>query len=402
MTDTNTNQPQKTMKSFDEIAASMISRPQPEKPKEKKQNPAADRQRGPAPQTAAEADPVRAVDVSDDSAGSGEIEDDVQQPVTHQQGGDEDESILDDLSDNDSDDESEGDTPSKTADSEDDDPLADLFDADDSRVSDAADTDQIDTSKLGDDVKLSVTVDGEDREVTLGELKKRYAGNGAIEKRLQEVTEARTAAVADYEKGRQLTEAVLQQFGQALFRRTVPEPDPSLLDSNPQAYMRQKMLYDNETTALVQSHQQLHAKMQEVDRLQEEQRKLRRAEASKKLREIMPVFKDPVKGPKVRQVIIDAAREIGFSDQMIAACEDPLLFKTMALAARELHRQKKLKVTDVKPKPAALPATGSRNRPVTPPQKRKETETINRARKTGTVDDVAMTLIAPKPKRGRR
>lgn len=291
--------------------------------------------------------------------------------------------------------------------SDDDDPLAGVFDDDgadeNSRDDEDDEGEPLDASKLGDDVKLSVTVDGEEQEVTLGELKRRYAGNGAIEKRLQEATEARNAAAEDYQKGKQIVEAVFQNFGQALFRRTVPQPEPELLDTNPAAYMRQKEMFDRETTALTQSHMQLQKMMNEVDAINQRQAQERRKQASQQLRQLMPVFNDPVKGPKVRDAIISAAKEIGFTDADISMAEHPLIFKTMALAARELRRQKMAKMEKVTPKERTLRGKGSTKTIKGTAQKRQQKAIVDKARSTGALDDVAATLIQPAPKkRGRR
>jgi signal recognition particle subunit SEC65 len=279
---------------------------------------------------------------------------------------------------------------------EDDDVLSDIFDAKQER--DAEDADEpLDVSKLRDTMKVSVTVDGTEREVSLGELKRRYAGEGAIEKRLQEATEARNAITQDYEKSRQLTEAMLQQFGQALFRRTVPMPDESLLDVDVAAYTRQRNLYEQESQALASAHQTLYGMMNQIDKLNEQARQQQRKAAAAELRKIMPVFNDPVRGPKVREAIVEAAHELGYSAKEISDCADPRLFKTVALAARELKRQKGMKVSKTDEKPRSIGGKGTSNRPAATTSQRKEREAFKQARASGAVDDVAMTLIQRKP-----
>lgn len=288
---------------------------------------------------------------------------------------------------------------------EDDDPLfSDIFsaDADQERVSDDTETTQIDPSKLGDDIVLSVTVDGEDQQVSLGELKKRYAGEGAIESRLQAATEARNHTHEQFQQTRQFTEMVLNELGQNLFRRAVPKPDESLLDTDPAAYMRQKELYDAEGQAIGQSHKKLYTMMQELNSRQEEVKKQERAAAAKELRRMMPVLSHPKNGPKVRKAIVQAARDIGFSDAEIAECTNPRIFKAVALAARELNRNRRVTVKKDIPSSRTTEGTRGRNRKPQTAQERTEKATFKRARETGTVDDVAATMLQAPPKRGRR
>lgn len=378
---------------LDDVAASMMAPTEgsaEENSEDKKQR------RSPSKQDDAGAGPARDRSLSggEDGQGNQIDNDDADTDTLDGEGSDDaDDSIMEDAALED------GDQDSADAE-DDDDPLSDVFgddDADQDRDADGEENDALDTSKLGDDVKLSVTVDGEETEVTLGELKRRYAGEGAIEKRLQAATEARTKSFEAYDQGTQLIQQVMTQFGQALFQRTVPEPDPNLRNTNPQQYLLQKDLFEQETRALTGQQQQLYQLMQQVDAHNEEQKKAHRRQAAQQLREIMPVFKDPVKGPKVRDALINTAKEIGYSDADIAACTDPLMFKTMALAARELRRMKGMSVSKATEKARTLKQKGS-NRSKPNVQQRRQAAAKKRARETGNIDDIAATMFAPAKK----
>lgn len=370
--------------SVDDIAASMIV----QAPKAE-QNPTDGQQSVPAPRSKRPADPAVVSNEPVDQRGAGIPDDDDDQ---------DDPSLLDE------DDEVEaqaGAQPNADDDEGDGgeaDPLDFVFgDADHER--DADDDDEpIDASKLGDDFTLSVTVDGEEREVTIGELKRRYAGEGAIEKRLQQVTETRKKVFEDYEKQTALATQVMQSFGQLLFRRTISPPNEQLLQTNPSAYIQRKEAYEQEGQALAAAQQQLHGMMQQLDSHMEEQRKSLRMAAAQELRRIMPAIADPVRGPKLTAALREAAREIGYSDADIAACTDPLMFKTMAFAARELRRMKGTTVQKQKENPRTLKASASKPQPAA---QRRQNDAFKRAAKTGSIDDIAATMIQP-AKRGRR
>lgn len=283
-----------------------------------------------------------------------------------------------------------------------DDPLDfDLFDTPQERAGSDDEGATLDTSKLGEDATFSVTVDGVEQTVSLGDLKQRYAGEGAIEKRLQETTEMRTAASEDYQRSRQLTERVLQEFGQALFRRTVPMPDMSLADIDAASYIKQKDMYEQEGAALQQAHSRLAGIMGELDANNEKATAQRRQTAAAELRKIMPVFNDPVKGPKVREAIVDAAQQLGFTKAEVSQAEDPRLFRLMALAARELKRQSGVKAGKVEEKVRTLSNKGTRNQTPKSAQSRNDQALKKKALQTGSVDDVAATMIM-KPKKRRR
>lgn len=310
----------------------------------------------------------------------------------------------DPLEDDDTDDDYDG---ADDDDEEDDDPLAYAFgegddDADHDRDDDGED-DPIDASKLRDDLELSVTVDGEDRTVTLGELRRRYAGEGAIERRLQEATEARNNALTDFQKGQELVTGLLQNMGNALFRRMVPAPDEGLRTSDPTRYLMQKDAYDRETAAMQGQYSQLEGMMQQVEQQNEERKRAHRQEAAKTLRKIMPAIADPVKGPKLRSALISAAKEIGYTDQQIADCDDPLMFKTVALAARELRRTKGVQITRKAPKAQGVVSKGTQNRPNKPNVQRKQETAYARAAKNPTDDNLLATMLTEaKPQKRRR
>jgi hypothetical protein len=103
---------------------------------------------------------------------------------------------------------------------------------------------------VSDDTLIKVTVDGEEVETTLGELKKRYAGEGAIEKRLQEATESRKKVLEQLHTNREQLEQVISAVGGLVFTPTVERPDPALAQQNPTQYLIQKDLYEQDQASI--------------------------------------------------------------------------------------------------------------------------------------------------------
>jgi hypothetical protein len=276
--------------------------------------------------------------------------------------------------------------------------LDEIFAADDDRGDEGQD-DVLDTSKLTDDVKLTVTVDGEEQEVTLGDLKRRYAGEGAIEKRLQQATETRKVVVEDYQRSRQLTAALLEKFGTVLFARTIEAPPEELRQKDPAKYLLQRDMFEREGKAIEGLQSELKGLMTQLDEVAEKQRLEHRKAAAQELVRIMPVLADKEKGPKVRDALIEAAREIGYTPEQIAACDDPLMFKTVALAARELKRMKGISSAKTDIKTRNMPVTGKARKPAQSSATRQHAALMAKARQTGSMDDIAATMLMQAPKK---
>lgn len=358
--------PNDAVKSFDEIAATMIGPAQPPA------DPPDERQNGEGQQAS----------VSEDDQGS-------PQPGGEDPG------------------EDEGNAPDGALEdgSEGEEALGD--DADDQQhADDGGDDDQ--PYELTDDTVFAVTVDGEQQEVTLADLKKAYAGEGAIAKRLQEATEARKAVDAEkaqveqqLSQGREKLIKAFQTFDAMMFAPSVKPPDPQLAQTDPQKYLLQKEQYRDEQTQLQQRRQQVYAAMQKYE--QQEQQKLleTKQQHAAKLVEALPELRDPQKGKEVSEAIVNTAKAYGFTEQEIGQAYDWRVFKMVSDLARLNTAQKGQTVQDTTAQPmkTRVLRPGSQNKRRGTAVSRQQQEAVRRARKTGSVDDVAQTMIVSKPRR---
>jgi len=235
--------------------------------------------------------------------------------------------------------------------------------------------------------------------VSLSELRRRYAGEGAVEKRVQEATELRNTSMQNYTRGKQILESVMRELGSALFRRTVPEPSDALRSSNPTEYLIQQDLYNRESDALNQQANQLQQLTNQADTQYNENMEQMRESASVELHKRLPVLSDKIKGPKVKKHIVDAALYFGYTNDDIKQCADPNLFHMAYWAARGLAAVKKAGITVPKPaKTRTLPKKGSANRPRSSQSQRQQSAALSTARLSGKVDDVARTMLIRKPR----
>jgi hypothetical protein len=261
---------------------------------------------------------------------------------------------------------------------------------------------------LSDDFELDVTVEGETRKVRLADLKSRYSGEGAIEKRLQEASRFRQAAE---DEARKYYEA-LQEQDERLKRLDgvlTQVADSGRVDwdelraKDPQRYLleRDKQRDAEHRRALV---------AQERRRIDEEQAELR-AKALERyandqaalLTEKLPDLRDPEKAPKVVEGLSRAASHYGFTPQEFAAVVDhrALLVLRDAAAYRQLLARKAAAgrtAQPVTPKPLLRPganaAAGNKVQ-----EAKAEKAILDTARRTGKPEDVARTLLTPARRR---
>lgn len=293
---------------------------------------------------------------------------------------------------------------------------------DDPEAADAAPDDATDDSEandnsensesfeLTDDTVLSVTVDGQTREVTLADLKKAYSGEGAIEKRLQEATLQRKEAEAERAKvqqelqeGRERLVKAFRSFDHLMFQPRVPRPDPQLQQTNPQQYLLQMEQYRQDQDQLGQRRQQVQTALQQYEAQQAQEMQQLRQENARKLVEAMPQLNDPAKGQEIRDLIMEGAKAYGFTPEEVGLAYDYRVF----LMAADAAAYRRLKNGAAAQKQAPQAQTG-KTRVIRPGgQKavtaatvvaRQQQAAIQRARKTGRPEDVAATMLVRKPR----
>lgn len=282
---------------------------------------------------------------------------------------------------------------------DDDDPLDGIFDDAD----DDGDDDGQQRATLKDDDEVEIDLGGDKKgKATFGELKQLYAAREHITQQTREIQTIRQAAEADYGKGQETVMALLQTMGQAIFRRTIPQPTEEMKRADPNRYNAQMLAYTQEGEAIKQQQATIEQGIMAMEGARADRVKAERQAAAAELRRIMPVFSDPVKGPKVSAAIVTAAKEIGWTEEQIAACTDPLIFKAVALAARELRRSKSPTVKKAAEKTRTLAARGSQNRDVRLDAKSREKKAHAAAQKNPTTDNLMATMLtAPKTRRRR-
>jgi hypothetical protein len=183
-------------------------------------------------------------------------------------------------------------------------------------------------SEPDDEPTYSVKVAGEEKELTLSELKTLAQQGADYTKKTQQVAEQRKALEAEsvaIDQARQLRDAYaerLQAMEQLLSSPEQSENLEYLKESDPIGYAVK-------VAELSQQKEQLQAIQAERYRIAEQQQAEQQhalqgyiAQQAARLSEVLPEYSDPVKGEKLRSELRSFAKDIGFSDQELSMVRD--------------------------------------------------------------------------------
>jgi hypothetical protein len=168
---------------------------------------------------------------------------------------------------------------------------------------------------------------GEEREVTLDELIKSYQLGTDYTKKSQAVAEERKAVEAErqaVQEAKALRDTYAQRL-EMIEQMLTPQQEDDL------EYLKETdpIGYSVKVAEMVQREKQLAAVQAERSRIQQQQEQDRQAqmqqmvaEEMQKLSSYIPEFSDPAKGETIRNDIRAFGKQIGFSDQELAAVYD--------------------------------------------------------------------------------
>lgn len=255
----------------------------------------------------------------------------------------------------------------------------------------------------GDDEVYRVKVDGEEREVTLADLKRSFSMEGAIDKRLQEATESRNAArteaeqyVADVRAMHERLAHVYETYNQVMFAPRYERPDPNMLQSDPIGYQQQMAYWQQDQERLNMERGQMEQTLQHAQAVFEQERNARLEAETRALNSRFPGLKNPETRAKFKERIVTVGEALGFTPEEIGSVEDHRLLAMAAEAAA--YRELKAKLATGKPaKPAkrrVMPSRGDNRQNTEGTRKAtNRRKLMDKARRSGSVDDVAMTLL---------
>lgn len=240
----------------------------------------------------------------------------------------------------------------------------------------------------------TVKVDGEDKQVTLEELKRGYSGQQYVQKGMQQAAEVKKEAENVYyalmQERQNLANLVQQvQSGQNLTPPT--EPDSAMFDADPIGYMEAKIQYDNQMKQYQQNMSQVQAVMQQQSEAEQIARAEYARQEAQRLVQVIPELADAGKAGKFKENLVRTATDVyGYTPEEIAGISSHRDFLVLrdAMKYREMMSGKKDVQSKVqKAKPAMKPGVKRVNTKSDAVRKQKD-----RLKKSGSIDD-ALALI---------
>ena len=284
-------------------------------------------------------------------------------------------------------------------DADDDDEDADVEDVDESEVEETDDEDEDYEDAEEDDESEdptedvhTVKVDGEEKQVTLDELKRSYSGQQYIQKGMQQAAEVKKQAEEAYYalmRERESVQTLVQQAQSGVNLIPPAEPDSAMFENDPLGYMEAKIQYDNQ----VKEYNANAAKFQEVLNRQSEAEQIARAEYARqeanKLVEVIPELADAGKASKFKESIMKAASHYGYSPEEVAAISSSRDFVVLRDAMRWQELQAGKETVKKKVNKAPPIKAGAKKVRTNGDKSRKAQEKLKRS---GSIED-ALALI---------
>jgi len=256
-----------------------------------------------------------------------------------------------------------------------------------------------------DEIPLEVVIDGQVKEVTIKELKDKYSFVGALDKRMQEVTEGRNVIQRqsnelDKVYNHELTR--LQSLDNVLAELEAPQVNmDELRVKDPTRYLfeRERIREASERRA------QVRAEAAKVAKQQEAVRNAALVEYSRNEAYILgqkdAEFADPVKAPQAMKRLSEGATAYNYTPQEVYSVTDhrALLVLKDALRWREYEARQKTATKEAKTVPRVLMKPGVKKTPGASQYQKQMNALRAKARETGRVEDVAATLIVRGPRK---
>jgi len=271
---------------------------------------------------------------------------------------------------------------------EDQDDVAASSDYDDAEIDDE---DQVDAAE--DTNLISVKVDGKEERWTLDQLKQSAAGQAAINKRFQEVADARKQIQQHAAALQQQQQQVMQLHQQAQnggLQAPIP-PTRDLFESDPIGYMEEKLKYDENKAQYDQNMYQLQNVQNQRAQAQQEAHQTYLQEQAQVLTQFIPEIADPKKGEAIKNALVETGVSYGFSAEEMQNVTDARYVRALNDARKYRDLVAKRKSTQSKGEKARpMVKAGSKKRPDSNADTRKKAQ--QRLQKTGSDAD-ALSLM---------
>jgi len=273
----------------------------------------------------------------------------------------------------------------------------DLDDTADDESDDQDEDEAEEAEDAGQQELYTVKVDGEEREVTLDDLKRSFSGQAYIQKGMKEAAEAKKEAEGVYQALLNERQQLSQLLNQAQSGQLAPPPVPpsrELFNNDPIGYMEAKLSYDE----ALQTYQNQQYQIQQVTESQNQQMQIAQQQylqgEMQRLAQAIPEFGDAKTASKLKEDLVQFGSKIGYSEAELSEVMDHRAILVL---------QKAMKYDQLVEGKSKATQKASNARPVVKPGTKKTGRTgaakqrqnaQARMKKTGSIDDVAKFLLS--------
>jgi len=243
----------------------------------------------------------------------------------------------------------------------------------------------------------SVKVYGEEKKVTLDELRRGYSGQQAIQQGMQQVASAKKEVEQVYaalQAETQRVQQLRQQFESGSFTAPPKPPSDEMFKDDPIGYMEAKIAYDRQAAEWQQQQHQLQALDQQQKHIQQQALQAHLHQEMQTLQQTIPEFADPAKASGLKEKLVQTGLAYGFDaaalDQItdaktVQVLYDAMKYREMMGAKGEAERRVE------KARPVVKPGA---KRPAKSSKAKQRQQAVARMKQTGSVDDVANFLLS--------
>lgn len=243
----------------------------------------------------------------------------------------------------------------------------------------------------------TVKVDGEERKVTLDDLKRSFSGQAYIQKGMQEAAEAKKEAEGVYQallnERQQLSNLLYQAQSGQIAQPPIP-PSRELFNNDPIGYMEAKLSYDE----ALQNYQNQQYQIQQVAEQQNYQMQIAQQQylqgEMQRLAQAIPEFSNAKTASKLKEDLVQFGSKLGYSEAELSEVMDhrAILVLQKAMKYDQLVEGKS-KATQKASNARPMVKPGTKKTGRTGAAKQRQNAQA-RMKKTGSIDDVAKFLLS--------
>jgi hypothetical protein len=273
----------------------------------------------------------------------------------------------------------------------------DLDDTADDESDDQDEDEAEEAEDAGQQELYTVKVDGEEREVTLDDLKRSFSGQAYIQKGMQEAAEAKKEAEGVYQallnERQQLSNLLYQAQSGQIAQPPIP-PSRELFNNDPIGYMEAKLSYDE----ALQIYQNQQYQIQQVAESQNYQMQIAQQQylqgEMQRLAQVIPEFSDAKTASKLKEDLVQFGSKLGYSEAELSEVMDhrAILVLQKAMKYDQLVEGKS-KATQKASNARPMVKPGTKKTGRTGAAKQRQNAQA-RMKKTGSIDDVAKFLLS--------